>query len=213
MRVVVYVEGPSDKLAMETLLRPLLDAKRAAGFAIDFFEAPEGDRKASVLLKAPVKAANILSNDPDTVVILMPDLYPKNKGFPHETFDELTAGITANFRHALRAKGLADERLVERFKVFCFKHDLEALLLACPDELADRLKVKAVRQVWRVPVEEQDHDMPPKRIVERLFAEQGQKYKDTVDAPLILGRADTGEVVAGCPQCFAPLVVFLEGLG
>ncbi len=32
----------------------------------------------------------------------MPDLYPKNKAFPHETVDELKAGVQANFETALR---------------------------------------------------------------------------------------------------------------
>ena len=35
MKVIVYVEGPSDKLAMEALLRPLLERKRGNGVSID----------------------------------------------------------------------------------------------------------------------------------------------------------------------------------
>ena len=42
--VIVYVEGRSDRLAMEVLLKPLLQQKIQKGVAIRFFEAPKGDR-------------------------------------------------------------------------------------------------------------------------------------------------------------------------
>ena len=48
MRVIVYVEGPSDKAAMNALLEPLLEQKRQEGISIEFFKTPAGDRKASV---------------------------------------------------------------------------------------------------------------------------------------------------------------------
>jgi hypothetical protein len=84
-----------------------------------------------VLTKVPKRAAVIIRNDPSAIVVTMPDLYPKNKAFPHETFEELKAGIVKNFDSALQSKGRkVDARLRERFKVFCFKHDLEALVLA-----------------------------------------------------------------------------------
>lgn len=113
----------------------------------------------------------------------------------------------------MQAKGLADDaRIQERFKVFCFKHDLEALLLAAQHELAHRLGAKSIAVTWRVPVEDQDQDQPPKRIVESLFAERGKRYRDTVDAPIILGACQYQEIADRCPQCFRPFVEFLTGL-
>jgi len=214
MRVCVYVEGPSDKAAMEALLRPLIEQQRQAGIAIDFFETPDGDRKASVLTKVPQKAVNILANDPSAIVVALPDLYPGNKAFPHQTVAELIVGIRSNFEAALQARGLAeDARIQERFKVFCFKHDLEALLLAAQRELATRLGAKSLPVTWRVPVEDQDQNQPPKRIVEGLFADRGKRYRDTVDAPIILGACQYQEIADRCPQCFRPFVEFLAGLG
>ncbi len=167
MRVVVYVEGPSDRVAMIVLLAPLLEQKRQEGISIDFFESPEGDKKASVLTKIPKRAAVIIRNDPSAIVVAMPDLYPKNKAFPHEAFEELKAGIVKNFDSALQAKERkVDARLRERFKVFCFKHDLEALILAAKKALGDRLGVRSLSVTWRIPVEDQNHQRPPKRIVE-----------------------------------------------
>lgn len=213
MRVVVYVEGPSDKYAMEALLRPLIETKEQEGVRITFVQAPPGDAKASVLTRVPKRAVNILLNDPEAIVVAMPDLYPKDKAFPHETATELVAGIRCNFRQALAAKGGAqDPRLEARFKAFCFKHDLEALILAAGPALDTRLGLSALPKQWRVPVENQDHDNPPKFIVRRLFNECGKRYVETVDARVILGMCRYQDIAAKCPQCFGPFVDFLSGL-
>lgn len=212
MRVIVYVEGPSDKLAMQELLRPLLALKAHQGVAVDFFETTEGDRKASLLVKAPVRAANILANDPEARVVIMPDLYPRNKAFAHETFPELAQGIRDRFESVLEGKGWADRCLGERLHVFCFKYDLEALVLAAELELADRLGVSSLQPTWSIPVEDQDHARPPKRIVEELFARYHKRYRDTVDAPAILGRASYTDIAARCPQCFERFVNWLADL-
>src|SRR2546430_14335287 len=105
MKVIIYVEGPSDKAAMQALLKPLIDIKQKDGIAIEFFDSPEGDKKESVIRKVPIKAVNIIRNDPNAVVIALPDLYPPNKGFPHTTADELLDGISQNFVRALNSKG------------------------------------------------------------------------------------------------------------
>lgn len=213
MKVLVYVEGTSDKAAMTALLSPLLEKKRLEGISIDFFDAPEGDKKVSVLTKVPKRAANIILNDPDAVVVALPDLYPKNRAFPHETFDEMERGILENFENALRSKASkVDTRLQDRFRVFCFKHDLEALVLASEIALRDRLGLKTLPCTWQIPVEDQDHDRPPKRIVEELFQQHGKRYQGTVDAPLILGATGYEDVADRCQQCFKPFVDFLSSL-
>lgn len=213
MKVLIYVEGPSDKAAMNALLEPLLNQKRAAGIEILFFDAPEGDKKTSVLMKVPKKAANILLNEPDSIVVALPDLYPRNKAFPHETFDELRRGLEANFERELRAKGAGDDaRLRARFKVFCFKHDLESLVLAAEEALKSRLGIKSFGVPWARPVEDQDQDDPPRRVIERLFDRHGDRYKDTIDAPLILGDSQYLVIADRCPQCFKPFVEFLANL-
>ncbi len=213
MKVLVYVEGPSDKAAMAALLRPLLEKKKLDGVAIEFFDAPKGDKKVSVLTKVPIRAANIILNDPDSMVVALPDLYPKNKAFPHETVDELVQGVIQNFENALNSKSSnIDTRLTDRFKVFCFKYDLEALILASEIALRDRLGLRVLACTWQIPVEDQDHDRPPKRIVEELFQQQGKRYQGTVDAPLILGAMKYEDVADHCSQCFKPFVEFLSGL-
>jgi hypothetical protein len=213
MRVIAYVEGASDKLGMEALLRPLIEEKRQAGVEIQFFESPKGDRKTSVLTKVPIKAANILLNDPYAVVVALPDLYPRNKGFPHEAVNELVEGVTENFRNALRQKSVGNPAELEsRFRVFCFKYDVEVLLLAAEELLGRHLGVSDIAPTWRTPVEDQDHEHPPRKIIERLFEQHGTRYVGTSDLPLILGAADYRQLAERCPQCFGPFVSFLMGL-
>ena len=56
------------------------------------------------------------------------------------------------------------------------------------------------------PVENQDHDQPPKRIIENLFKECGKKYKDTIDAPNILENSDYKKLSDICSQNFKPFI-------
>lgn len=212
-RAIVYVEGPSDKAAMEALLAPLLGQLRSRGVAVDFFETASGDRKKSLVLKTPERAVNILHNQPGSVVVALPDLYPKNHGFEHETSEELAAGMLDVFRAAVRRKRLENGASLEtRFKVFCFKHDLEALILASEEALRAHLRAPRLKRSWRLPVEDIDHGHPPKRVVEEVFREHGQRYRDTVDAPLILGAGSYASVADACPQCFRPFLDFLTSL-
>lgn len=216
MRVIIYVEGASDKTALEALLTPLIAAKSQQGISIEFFpvkgsdNARGGDAKKDLLTKIPIKAVNILKNNSRAIVIILPDLYPKNKGFTHETVQELEQGIMNQFAQALRNKGINDERIKERFRVFCLKYELEALILAAESELANRLEVDSLTVTWKIPVEDQNHDVPPSRVVEQLFRDNGKTYKKTVDAPLILGNISCQTIVERCPQCFQPFVQFIE---
>lgn len=209
MKVIVYVEGPSDRLAMQELLASLLARLRQAGVSVDFLPT---DNKQRLMIQTPIKAVNILRNDPQAVVVAMPDLYPRNQGLPHTTYDDLAHALQRDFSRAMTRNGVDDPRLAQRFKVFCFKYDLEALVLAAEAPLASRLGATSVQRTWTVPVEDQDHNTPPKRIVERLFKEANDTYRDTIDAPLILGAAHYPDIAAACPQCFKPFVDFLDSI-
>jgi len=208
-KVIVYVEGPSDRLAMEELLADLLVRLQIAGVAVEFIPT-EGKKR--LLLRTPTKAVNILRNDPHAVVIALPDLYPPNIAFKHTTFDELVQALREEFARVLAHKKVDDARLRERFHVYCLKYDLEALILAAENGLASRLGISSVTPIWIKPVEDQDHQNPPKRIVEQVFEAHGDRYQDTIDAPLILGAARYPDIAAACPQCFKPFVDHLEAL-
>lgn len=203
--VIVYVEGPSDQLGMRKLLAAIISRANQAGNVVDFF--PLGGKEA-LLNKGHKKAINILRNKPNSWVFLVPDLYPPNKSFPHVTFQDLKNEIESRFVNELAAKNI-DERLKDRFRVHCFKYDLEVLLLASDDALLSRLGDGMPSQQWKIPVEDQNHQRPPKRIVEALFSQAGKKYKETIDVPWILERSDYNDLKIRCPPNFKP---FLDDL-
>jgi hypothetical protein len=125
----------------------------------------------------------------------------------------LRQGIINQFTSILQSRGLNnDKRLYDRLQIFCFKYDLEALLLAAKDSLAEMLQLENLEVTWTIPVEDQNHNHPPRFFVEQLFRNQGQKYKGSIDAPLILGNASLQSLIKACPQQFAPFVNFLQNL-
>lgn len=213
MKVIVYVEGSSDRVAMDALLKPLIEQKQKEGIEISFPAQFRETGKSYLLIKVPRKAAIILPEEPGTTIVIMPDLYPKNEAFPHESVEELEAGILRNFNAALQ--NIDNERkiqLEDRFKVFCFKHDLEALILASEEGLRRQLGLSHLEATWQKPVEDQDQEDPPKRIVERLFRENGKRYKSIIHARAIMEKSDYQEIARRCPQCFKPFVDFLTNL-
>lgn len=209
MKVIVYVEGPSDQKALQALLKPIIDTGRARRNGICF--SPQGG-KAAILDDVPRKAAAHLQQNPEDWVFALPDLYPMayydgghNR---HRSFADLSRLLQERFKTRADKLDLAEDTR-RHFRVHCLKHDLEALVLAAPDTLRERLKTKdALRDAWRRPVEDQNDNNPPKRVVEELFKKYRKRsyYVDTSDAVWILERASLDEVVEECKERFAPFV-------
>jgi hypothetical protein len=206
LKVVVYVEGPGDRACLETLLHPLIESKAADGVSIRFVPMTRGDRKSELLHNTPIKAANAVLNDPEIVIVILPDLYPPNKVFPHTTCEEMQAGVMKAFHAAIARKHNWDERIVQRFRVFCMIHDLEVLLLSAEEALL--AETGGAEVTWKRPAEEQNHHEPPKRIVEALIP----GYEPTVDGPRILAGVDYPAIAGRCPNGFGRFVQFLEML-
>ncbi len=200
--IFVYVEGPSDQLGMRELFAEVIQLAGQKGKTLDFYPL---NGKEALLNKGPTRAINILRNKPNSYVFLVPDLYPKNTPFPHRTFAELKSALHRRFSEEVQRKG-CDDRLADRFFVHCFKYDLEALLLASEKPLLARIERSKFSQSWAKPVEDQNHDKPPKRIVEALFSDVGKKYKDTADVPWILKRSRHQDLANKCQQNFKPFV-------
>ncbi len=214
MRVIVYVEGPSDKTALEVLLKPIIETGRGHGVGISFLQLRGKD---PILKDVPRMAARHLRQNPDDWVFAVPDLYPmeaeEKSLHRHRSFTELAALLQKRF--AAHAQELAvPEPARGHFRAHCFKHDLEALVLAAPEQLKQRLKTTdALRGRWRLPVENQNDTKPPKYVVKELFNQYKKRaYDDTTDAPWILERASLAEIERACPQNFGPFVGELRAL-
>jgi hypothetical protein len=209
MTVLVYVEGASDKQGLQDLLQDLLVQKQREGTSVQFIER---DSKGDILVNGPKKAISILRNRPDFHVVLLPDLYPRNQGFSHETADELLAGMQNRFVEAAKAVNVDAEEIQDRFHTFCLKYELEALVLAAEEALKEHLDTDAFDTTWERRVEDQNHDKPPTQVVEEVFRENRSRYVKGSDAPEILIRANYRIIADRCPQQFRPFVEFLEGL-
>lgn len=216
MKAIVYVEGPSDHKALQALLRPVIERARSRGVGLAF--SAQGG-KAAILNDVPRKAADHLHQHPQDWVFAVPDLYPmagydRDPRNRHGSFAEMRELLRERFEsRADKLQLAADVRT--RLRVHCLKHDLEALLLAAPEVLRLRLKTQDVLHgAWRRPVEEQNDDKPPKRVVEELFKKYRRKpgYVDTSDAVWILERASLEAIVDACPQHFGPLVRELRAI-
>lgn len=216
MNVSIYVEGPSDQKALQALLEtPIIAPARARGVGIRFY--PQGG-KGTILNDVPRKAAEILKQSPNDWVFALPDLYPMasydDGPSRHRSFAELVKLLRGRFL-ARADKIRLSEETRSHFRVHCLKHDLEALLLASPEELKQRLKTKdSLGGRWRRPVEDQNDTKPPKYVVEELFKQYRRKpgYVDTDDAVWILGRAKLPTLERDCRQNFAPFVRELRAL-
>lgn len=215
MRVVVYFEGVSDVKCMESLFSPKIAQSQAIGIDIEFYSVPESENlahnKRALLKKYPKKAAIILRNESDSVVAIMPDLYPQMVAFAHNDVASLREGLMAAFAQEISNEEPAfRDDMKSRFHVFCFKHDLEALLLAIPDALAAAVGQTTISQSWVTPVEDQNFNKPPKLIVEGLFKQFGRRYSSVNDAPALLSSEKMSRIRTSCNQCFDPFVTFLE---
>ncbi len=214
MKVRIYVEGTSEREALRRLLAPIVVDHGQPGVTVQWF--PQ-DGKAQILNRVPRMAADLLKDAPEDWVIALPDLHPMSpyRGTvnEHSSFAQLRALMERKFVARADEVGLRNV-CRRRFRVHCLKHDLEALVLAAPDALRDRLGTPhRLEEGWRRPVETQNGERPPKYVVDGLFKQyRSRAYEETQDAPWILDRANLGDVERACPQQFAPFVAELRAI-
>lgn len=213
MKALVYVEGKTDQTGLEVLLRSLIVAREAEGVGIRFFPARQSDAKKWLLLNGPTVAAQILSKDPESHVAIVPDLYPRNKAFPHETQEELESSLHDRIRAELHRMRCDDSRVLDRFHAFCFKYEFEVLVLACEDLLKAYLHCEEFKVKWTRPVEQQDHERPPKAVLRELFAAHDVKYQGLLTPVEILERSDYRRLCDACPASLGRLVSWLNAIG
>ncbi len=214
MKVLVYVEGPGDRVSLEKVFRSILSQGRQCKVSINFLPCGGKDW---ILQSLGRTAANHLKSNPHDYVFALPDLYPMSKydrtESTHHTYEEFKVLLTGRFLAEAERNGLPNAAR-SHYRVHCLKHDLEVLLLGAPDALRQRLKTdEKIEKNWRKPPETQNDNEPPKRVVESLFMKyRKQRYIETTDAPWILERAAPQDLCVSCPQNFKPLFNELDRL-
>lgn len=198
MKVWVYVEGPSDVHGLGALWTDWRERLGKQGVGIAILDLAN---KAQFLRKIGHRAAQKLAEYPRDLVVALPDLYPvepfRASDYEHNDVRTLSLlqekavkkHLTTTFGQREHAASLNMCRFLGR----ALRHDFEMLLLAASNDLKAFLGTKEdISRRWRQPVEDQNCQHPPKRIVEELFRTKHPKriaYRDVLHGPQVLGRA------------------------
>jgi len=194
MKVWVFVEGRSDCLALDALWGAWKNRLRVARHGIALIPL---DDKSRFFRKIGHRAAEKLIDSPSDLVVGLPDLYPNdtyvNTEYRHSNLSELQEVqqrlVAKALREVFGRDGASAGDLLRRFYPSALKHDLEMLLLAAKPQLQSYLRTTDDLDCWHKPVEEQNQQTPPKRIVEDLFRTKRRwYYRDTLHAPAILRK-------------------------
>lgn len=196
MKAWVFVEGPADKLGLDALWADWRTRLSDKGWGIVIIPL---NSKANFLKKFGARAAEKLAGDARDVVVGLPDLHPtlpfSGTAFEHADARTLKALQRRAVRKALEevydVSAQKADAFMQRLWPSVFRHDFEMLLLAAADALRVHLGTDEKLGKWRVPVEDQDFEQPPKRIIERLFRAKSTRrraYLDTRDAPAVLRK-------------------------
>ncbi len=221
MKAYVFVEGPSDVEGLKALWQSWLLRLRPSGHGIAVFSLKD---KSNYLKKFGERAAERLVANPDDVVVGLPDLYPVTPFDPteyqHRNLEELKqlqrkAVIKSLQKTQNCSKSTAEGIAGQRLYTSALKYDFEMLLLAAKEALRLALGTSEALGNWKEPVEDQNFEHPPKRVVEELFLSKSstrRAYRDTKDAPSVLRRVkdiasilktDSGRCT--CPEFVAAL--------
>ena len=198
MRVWLFVEGESDRLGLEALLRGCgwEQRLRSAGWGVTPIAL---SNKSNFLKKFGDRAAEKLVASPDDLVVGLPDLHPvapyQDGDWRHSdaaTLKEVQRhGVVRALRDTHHVGGQSADAATRRLFPSVFRHDFEMLLLAAIDELRSHLRTSESLGKWRTPVEDQNFNRPPKVIVQELFRSKSphrREYRETSDAAAVLRR-------------------------
>lgn len=211
MKAWIFVEGPSDVLALKELWKSWTQRLRIKRHGIELIPL---DTKSNFLKKIGPRAGRILAENNDDLVVALPDLYPVDP-FQQTIWNHSDAESLKQLQRRLvknsltKLYGLNREKAevrISRFLPAVFKHDFEMLLLVCHAALRSVLQTDDRLGNWRLPVEDQNNNRPPKIIIEELFQSKlKRKYVDTIHAPRILRKVDnlgaTMHTESGLPTC------------
>ena len=165
MKVWIFVEGKSDVQALSALLNGWKQNLSAKGWGIQVIPL---DSKSKYFRKIGSRATEKLANDTRDLVVGLPDLYPNQNyadtDYRHNNLQELQGVQTRLVKRQLQRMGRHINSHMTRFYPSALKYDLEMLLLAATNRLQFRLNMSNRPSGWRRPPEDQNQNMPPKKM-------------------------------------------------
>ena len=190
MKLVVCVEGYTEKRVIPSLLKRWLDTRLTQPIGVQI-DRSEGWRE--LWDDLPKKARMYLNGPRESEIVgivgLMdlygPTIYP--------------GGVTTATDRAAWAKSEIEGRVSDvRFRMFFAVHELEAWLLSDPTLFAGGVK-RAIAGDKRAP-EAINFDESPSKLLQRLFSQEGRYYKKVVDGGNLFARLNPDTVYRKCPH-------------
>ena len=192
MKVWIYVEGPSDRVGLDALWEEWRLRLRQAHWGIHVIPLDDKNR---FFRKIGKRAAYNLLADSRDLVVGLPDYYPNQNyagtEYQHDTLKDLFDLQYRLVYDILAQKTVDVNSSIQRFYPSALKHDLEMLLLAAREQLCKHLGTPDRLGSWVHPVENQNQNRPPKRVIEELYLTYKRRaYRDTKDAGAVLGNVN-----------------------
>lgn len=204
MNIWIYVEGRSDEIGLSALWKDWKGMLQKVGHRMHLIPL---NGKPNLFKNIGGRTAEKLYGSETDIVVGLPDLYPnrdfENTQFKHNDLAELKEVQIQEVSTALKNIYNLDKDKVrqqlKRFHPTALKYELEMLLLAAQDKLQSYIGTTEKLGGWQKPVEEQDQNQPPKKIVEQLFRTKSKgkrSYRETKDAHAILSKVnDLKEII------------------
>ncbi len=211
MSVYIYVEGDAEVHALPRIPADIYASRKV--------RTPVALRGGFLSHIGPT-AAKLLVREEDAHAFACPDLAPNKAylGTKREYHDceglqdMLRRGVKAELSARVGVRRVA--AALRRFHPHPFRHDFEAIVLACPDRLKAymRTTVDITRRYSRNP-EDQDFERYPSKVVESLFNDfRHTRYKKGHDPERLFDGFTRPELDAVCARCprFAGFVAELR---
>lgn len=191
MKIVLFVEGHTEKKALPDFLRRWLDPKlpERIGIKVVRFEGWRdyyGEIAKKVALHLSGKAAKDVVGAIGLLDLYGPTFYPPNK-------------TTAAERYAWAKDHIEKQVGHPRFRQHFATHETEAWLLADPSILPSA--VASALQGRTAQPETVNFDEPPAKLLERLYkAKLGKRYMKVIDGANLFGELKPEVACGRCPN-------------
>jgi hypothetical protein len=197
-RIALFLEGETERSLppfIHRWLDPQLPAGRKVGITPVKFHGVS-----NYLDDLPKKVKSYLDDGRANLVVGLVDLY----GIPADRVDLSRHAAVRDKIVAARdyMRGLVPKECRDRFRQHFAVHEVEAWLLAYPEELSKEKEIQA--QIKKRPPEQVNFNEPPAKFLKGIL----HKYKKTVTAMNLFPKVDPQIAIDKCPY----LKQFMEDL-
>lgn len=198
MKIILFVEGVTEKRAVPEFLKRWLDPKTNQRIGIDVVRF-EGCLE--LIKDSPKKAKMYVERAEVITVIALLDLYgsctfPPSKKSVSERYDWA--------KHELESK-VNNAKFLQFFAV----HEVEAWFLSNPDIFPSQVKSSINNKTHRP--EEVDFDEPPSKLLNRVYRlKTGRDYKKVTQGQQLFKKLDPSNAYDKCPYLKQLLDKMLE---